>query len=135
MRRRRLPATDPQRRDAPPARPHVGPTAGVLALQRLAGNAATRHLIARDATAAKPAPRTSAAPAPAAATFKLLVVDDGKTGLSDATKQAALSRVADELKRLTSASSVDTVKAGFDIEVVSQLQRGKARDIGRRSVV
>ena len=102
----------------------------VLALQRSAGNKATTRVLARDGRGA--APPTQAAPA--APAFRLIIVDDGDTGLEPKTVQIALKIVADELKRVTSRSTDDTVKAGFAIEhTKDKPEKWRPRDLGVRS--
>jgi hypothetical protein len=126
--RQRLPAAAPARGRTPPAGvpapARLNRAAAVLALQRAAGNAATRRVLARDPKATTPAP-----------VFQVLIVDDGKTGLKDATLKTALKIVESELKDVTGASTVDAVKAGIDVQVVKSLPKDKPRDIGQRSFI
>jgi hypothetical protein len=80
----------------------------MLALQRAAGNVATRRLLARDKDDGKPAKD--------APTFRLLVADDGKTGMDDALVDTALETVRKEMQRVTKDSADPMVKAGFDVQ-------------------
>jgi len=134
--RERLPPTGPATH-APPRRAPRRRTlaADVLALQRTAGNYATRMALARQkggVTQPAPAPQR---PAPSTATFTLLVVDDGTTGLDAATLKAALDIVRNTLKTVTAASTDPRVKAGFDVKTVTSIPRGKPRDLGVRSFI
>ena len=79
------------------------PAAGVLELQRVAGNRAVGRVLARKA---------------ATPTFQLLIADEGAHGLSDSIVKDALPGVRDELARITKDSSVDAVKAGIDVRYV-----------------
>jgi hypothetical protein len=122
----------PSRREAPaqPARrgrPQISDAALVLALQRTVGNAATRRAIARDDGSAKQAPT--------APVFNLVIVDDGKSGVEEATMKAALDEIQGEFKKVLSSSTVDAVKAGFNIQKVAKLEPGKPRDLGKRSFI
>jgi hypothetical protein len=96
----------PNRRAAQPAAAtpvaRRSPVAAALALQRAVGNRATRQVLARDA----------------APTFRLLIADEGKHGLTDAIVNDALPGIRDELKRITKDSPEDAVKAGFDVQYV-----------------
>lgn len=103
------------RSDAPEGVPPLA--LGVLALQRAAGNVATRHLLARDTTATK-TPPASKTPVPATPTFRLLVGDNGKHGLSEAVVEEALKGVRAELERIMKVSTDPKVKAGFEIQYV-----------------
>ena len=106
--------------------------ADVLALQRTIGNAATRVVLAR-----QPAPKQTAkaegSGATATPTFHVLIVDDGKSGLDAKTLDIAIGHVRDELKKLTSASSNDLVKAGFTVEF-RQAAPQRGTDFGRRDL-
>jgi hypothetical protein len=118
----------PARREAPApparrARPQFSDPALVLALQRTIGNAATRRAIARD-------PKPATAPV-----FNLVIVDDGKSGVEEATMKAALDEIEGEFKKVLSSSTVDAVKAGFNIQKVAKLEPGKPRDLGKRSFI
>jgi hypothetical protein len=94
----------------------------VLALQREAGNAVTGRVLARQKTA----PRA----------FRLLLVDDGDTGLNDAIVKAAIEIVGQELARITKDSKDAAVKAGFDIEHrTAKPSSGEVRDLGQRTWV
>jgi hypothetical protein len=121
--RARLPVTALTRREAPGRRRPPTLASTVLALQRSAGNAATTRVLARDKKAAPPTPA-----------FRLIVVDDGDTGLEAKTVEIALKLVADELERVTSKSSDETVKSGFSIEhTKDKPEKWKPRDLGVRS--
>jgi hypothetical protein len=115
------------RRTAAPAHPAApvvrpSPAAAALALQRAAGNAATRVALARRPKAQQQA-----------ATFRVLIVDDGRTGLDPKTLEIAIGHVRDELRTLTSASSNDLVKAGFTVEY-RQSAPERGTDFGRRDL-
>jgi hypothetical protein len=131
--RARLPVTALARRDAVTRRRPPTLASTVLALQRTAGNAATTRVLARDDKAkgtAQP-PTKAAPPAPA---FRLIVVDDGDTGLEAKTLEVALKIVGDELNRVTSKSTDDVVKSGFSIEhTKDKPEKWKPRDLGVRS--
>jgi hypothetical protein len=90
----------------------------VLALQRTAGNRATAQLIAR-----KP-------PAAAATKFKVVIVDDGSTGLSEKSLKVALDVVKKEIKRVTAQSTDPTVKAGIEVEHRTD-EPGRIRELGK----
>lgn len=124
-----VPATAASRR--PSRRPR---SAGVLALQRMVGNAATARLLARDKASKVPAPPSEPAPT-SAPTFRLLIVDDGNSGLAKATLDVALATVRGEMDAVTSESSVDAVKAGFDVHYVSELKPWEPKDLGKRSFI
>ena len=114
-----------------PSRPKHA--AAVLALQRTVGNAATRLALAR-----KPAPQQPADKAPDAkpsppTTFRVLIVDGGKTGLDAKTLEIAIGHVRDELRKLTSASTNETVKAGFTVEYRKTAPE-RDTDFGRRDL-
>jgi hypothetical protein len=117
MYRERLsPRTAPAR--AKPAERPPTLAARVLGLQRTAGNAATRRVLARDT-----APR-----------FHLLIADDGKTGLTDAIVDNAIKRVKEELASLVKDSGDDIVKAGFDVQHVTSAPERKdefTHELGR----
>jgi hypothetical protein len=76
----------------------------MLELQRMVGNRAVGRVLARDQGA------TSA--------FRLLIADEGNHGLSESIVKDALTGVRAELARVTKDSSVDAVKAGFDVQYV-----------------
>jgi hypothetical protein len=76
----------------------------MVALQRAVGNRGMRRVLAR-----QPAP---------APTFRLLIADEDRHGLSDAVVNDALPLVRAELARITKDSADDTVKAGFDVQHV-----------------
>src|SRR5215218_3111556 len=109
--RMRLPAAAYARRHgAPPLRRAPSLAEHVLALQRTAGNRATRRLVAREVKGAtKPAPKAGVVTTP---TFRVVIVDDGETGLSAKTLKVALGVVRAEIKRVTGQSSDPIVKAG-----------------------
>jgi hypothetical protein len=113
----RLPVTAPARHGAPPLRRAPSLAEHVLALQRTVGNRATRRVLARDARTA--APR-----------FKVLIVDDGSTGLSDKTLKVALDVVRAEIRRVTAQSSEPNVKAGMTVEH-TKTAPGRMRELGR----
>ena len=99
---------------------------GVLLLQRLAGNLATRRVLARD----------EARTPPAAPTFRLILADDGATGLNEAILNAALKNVRKEITRITKDSADDAVKAGIDVQhVTSKPVRNDdfTHDLGRKT--
>ena len=89
----------------------------VLALQRTAGNRATTRVLARDARAT-------------AAKLKVLIVDDGATGLSDKSLKVALDVVKAEIKRVTAQSSDPIVKAGVTVEHTTTAP-GRMRELGK----
>jgi hypothetical protein len=125
-----LPVTALATREAAARRQPPTLASSVLALQRSVGNKATTRVLARDDKGAAP-PTKAAPPVPA---FRLIVVDDGDTGLEAKTVEIALKIVADELKRVTSKSSDDTVKSGFSIEhTKDRPEKWKPRDLGIRS--
>ena len=125
-----LPVTALAQREAPARRRPPTLASTVLALQRSAGNKATTRVLARDDKGPKP-PAKAAPPTPA---FRLIVVDDGDTGLEAKTVEVALKIVADELKRVTSKSTDETVKSGFSIEHTTEKpEKWKPRDLGVRS--
>jgi hypothetical protein len=119
--RDRAPADSPTRPGAParggPARLN---RAGVaLALQRAAGNSATARLLAREE---------------AAAGFRLLLVDDGNTGLDAKIVEAAIAIVAAELARITKDSGEQAVRAGFEIQHrTAKPAQPEVRDLGQRT--
>ena len=95
-------------------------------LQRLAGNYATRRVLARD----------EARTPPVAATFRLILADDGATGLNDAILNVALANVRKEIARITKDSADETVKAGIDVQhVTSKPVRNDdfTHDLGRKT--
>jgi hypothetical protein len=119
MYRERLPPSSAPARAKPAART---PTlaAHVLALQRVAGNVATRRVLARDT----------------APSFRLILADDGKTGLTDAIVDGAITRVKEELASLVKDSSDDIVKAGFDVQHVKSAPERKdefTHNLGRNT--
>jgi hypothetical protein len=75
----------------------------MLELQRAAGNRAVGRILARDK---------------APPTFRLLIADEGRHGLSESIVNDALPGIRDELTRITKDSSVDAVKAGIDVRYV-----------------
>jgi hypothetical protein len=105
------------------AKPAVRPptlVAHVLALQRVAGNAATRRVLARDT----------------APSFRLILADDGKTGVTDAIVDSASKHVKEELGRILKDSSDDIVKAGFDVQHVKSAPERKdefTHNLGRNT--
>lgn len=126
---KRHPLTGLPRRAAPAShvaqRPRTA-AEGVLMLQRLAGNYATRRVLARD----------EARTPPVAATFRLILADDGPTGLNDAILDVALRNVRKEITRITNNSTDDTVKAGIDVQhVTSKPVRNDefTHDLGRKT--
>jgi hypothetical protein len=124
-----LPVSALARREAAARRQPPTLASSVLALQRSAGNKATTRVLARDGKDTGPTKAAPAAPA-----FRLILVDDGDTGLEAKTVEIALKIVADELKRVTSKSTDDTVKAGFSIEhTKDKPEKWKPRDLGIRS--
>jgi hypothetical protein len=96
-----------------------GGVGDVLALQRQVGNAATRRVLAR-----KPA---------TTATFRALIVDDGKSGLDPKTLEITIGHVRDELRKLTSASTDPLVKAGINVEFRKDAPE-RGTDFGRRDL-
>jgi hypothetical protein len=98
--------------------------AGVAAaLQRAVGNNATGAMLAR-----RPAKATATT-----ATFRVMIVDDGNTGLSQKTRDVAIGHVRDELAKVTAGSSNDLVKAGFDVQYRKTApERGK--DFGAKDL-
>ena len=89
----------------------------VLALQRTAGNRATTRVLARDAR-------------PPAAKLKVVIVDDGATGLSDKRLKTALDVVRGEIRRVTAQSTDPTVKAGVTVEH-TKTAPGRMRELGK----
>jgi hypothetical protein len=118
--RYRVPADSPSRPGAPVRGPARLNRAGVaLALQRVAGNSATARLLARDE---------------AAVGFRLLLVDDGVTGLDAEIVKTAIAIVAKEIARITKDSGEEAVKAGFEIEHrTSKPEQKEVRDLGQRT--
>src|SRR5207248_534995 len=117
MFRQRLAPTSAPGRVRPAPRPQTVADR-VLALQRTAGNAATRRVLARDT-------------APA---FRLLLADDGKTGVGDDIVDKAIGHVKDELQRILKDSDDETVKAGFDVQHVKKAPERKdefTHELGR----
>jgi hypothetical protein len=92
----------------------------VISLQRSAGNRATRRVLARD-------PKKAAA---AEAKLKVIIVDDGATGLSDKTLKVALDVVKAEIRRVTSKSTDPIVKAGVTVEHTRDAP-GRMRELGK----
>jgi hypothetical protein len=120
MHRDRLPVDSPHRRAASargaPAR--LNRAAVALALQRAMGNSATGRLLARQPNQA----------------FRLLLVDDGSTGLDGDIVKAATAIVAKELARITKDSGEDAVKAGFEIQHrKTKPEQREVRDLGQRT--
>ncbi|HYH87927.1 MAG TPA: hypothetical protein VEX67_01770 [Solirubrobacteraceae bacterium] len=97
----------------------------MLALQRTVGNRATCRILGRDAKDAKPKPAGGGA-----ARFKVVIVDDGATGLSDKTMKTALDVVRAEIRRVTTQSTDATVKAGVTVEL-TKTAPGRMRELGR----
>jgi hypothetical protein len=89
----------------------------VLSLQRSAGNRATTQLIARK-------------PPAVAQKFKVVIVDDGSTGLNEKSMKVALDVVKKEIARVTSQSTDPLVKAGFEIEHRTD-DPGRIRALGK----
>jgi hypothetical protein len=114
--------------------PYVRPRhADLLALQRAVGNAATRVVLARQPRQQPPgdkAPDATPSPRP---TFRVLIVDNGKTGLDAKTLDIAIGHVRDELRKLTAASANDAVKAGFTVEYRKTAPE-RDTDFGRRDL-
>jgi hypothetical protein len=111
--RDRVPGTPPARGAPGARRTSRAPAAAVLRLQARAGNAAVRSLLRRegkDDAKAKPDPK-AAAPA-----FRLILADDGKTGLDAAVVDTAVEHVRTELARIMGPSGDALVKAGFSVE-------------------
>jgi hypothetical protein len=113
--RDRLPTEDLARPSAHPSRtrPHVA----ALSLQRAAGNTLTQRILARRAARTTPH-------------FRLLLVNDGDTGLSDVLVAEAVKHVRKEIARITKDSADDLVKAGFDVQHLKS--KPQPSDIGRR---
>jgi hypothetical protein len=107
--------------------------ADVLALQRTAGNAATRLVLARRPAQRQPAGKSPDAKPSPSPTFRVLIVDGGKTGLDAKTLEIAIGHVRSELKKLTSGSSNDAVKAGFTVEYRKTAPE-RDTDFGRRDL-
>jgi len=128
--RMRLPAAAYARRHgAPPLRRAPSLAEHVLALQRTAGNRATRRLVAREVKGAtKPAPKAGVVTTP---TFRVVIVDDGETGLSAKTLKIALDVVRAEIKRVTGQSSDPIVKAGVNVEHTTTAPGSMKRELGR----
>ena len=130
--RDRMPST-PASRAAPGARrASRAPAAAVLRLQARAGNAAVRSLLRRDQKDgdAKATPDAKGA-APA---FRLILADDGKTGLDGALVDAAIELVKTELARIMGPSGEALVKAGFNVEHAGSAPERKdefTRELGR----
>jgi hypothetical protein len=115
----RLPPTLPARHGAPSRRPARTLADHVLSLQRTVGNRATTQLIARQ-------------PKAGGAKFKVVIVDDGATGLSDKTLKVALDVVKAEIQRVTAQSSDPTVKAGVTVEHTTTAP-GRMRELGKNT--
>ena len=124
--RTRLPLTAPARHGAPPRRRAPSLSEHVLALQRTVGNRATCRILGRDAKDAKPKPAGAAA-----ARFKVVIVDDGATGLSDKTLKTALDVVRAEIRRVTTQSTDATVKAGVTVELTKTAPGRMRGELGR----
>ncbi len=120
--RDRIPPGTPIR-GLPGARhPSRAPAAAVMRLQGRMGNAAVRRLLQREERAAP--------------TFRLILADDGKTGLNDALVGSAVDHVRAELQRIMTPSGDDAVKSGFSVEHVRQAPESKddfTRELGRRT--
>jgi hypothetical protein len=82
-------------------------------------NAATRATLAR-----KPSPQR---------TFRVVIVDDGASGLGAKTIELAVGHVRAELDKLTSASTNALVKAGIEVEV-RRTAPERGTDFGRRDL-
>jgi hypothetical protein len=107
--------------------PHRGTLADhVLALQRTAGNRATTRLLARDRRPAKEVPKGTQTDAK----FKVVIVDDGATGMSEKSLKIALDVVRAEIRRVTAQSQDPTVKAGVTVEHTTTAP-GRIRELGR----
>jgi hypothetical protein len=76
------------------------PVSSVLALQRAIGNNATRQLLRKQSSDR----------------FKVVVVPDGETGVSQPILNRALTVVRQELAKVTSGSHNATVKRGFTVD-------------------
>jgi hypothetical protein len=76
------------------------PVDSVLALQRAAGNSATRQLLRKES----------------GDRFKVVIVPDGDTGVSQPILNRALQTVRAELAKVTSGSHNQAVKRGFTVE-------------------
>jgi hypothetical protein len=72
----------------------------VLALQRAVGNSATRQLLRKES----------------GDRFRVVIVPDGETGVSQPILNRALQTVRTELAKVTSGSRNATVKRGFSVE-------------------
>jgi len=107
----------PGRGRAVPARAPVAesPAARVLALQRTAGNAATRKLL-RQASQDR---------------FNVVIVPDGETGLSRAAVNLALNVVRQELATVMRASQDPTVRRGVTVDY--RQSEGDLKDLHRRT--
>jgi hypothetical protein len=123
--RTRLPLTAPARHGAPPIRRAPSLSEHVLALQRTVGNRATCRLLGRDAKGGQPKPAGAAA-----TKFKVVIVDDGATGLSDKSLKVALDVVKAEITRVTAQSSDPIVKAGITVEHTTTAP-GRMRELGK----
>jgi hypothetical protein len=109
--------------------PHAATLADhVLALQRATGNRATTRLLARDRRQAGEGATQKSAPADTK--FKVVIVDDGVTGLSEETLKVALDVVRAEIKRVTSKSKDPIVKAGVTVEHTTTAP-GRIRELGK----
>jgi hypothetical protein len=97
------------------------------------GNAATRRALARTPVQRQPADKAPEAKPSSPATFRVLIVDGGKTGLDAKTLEIAIGHVRDELKKLTSASANEAVKAGFTVEYRKTAPE-RGTDFGRRDL-
>jgi hypothetical protein len=128
--RDRMPSS-PASRSAPGARrASRAPAAAVLRLQARAGNAAVRSLLRREQ---KDDAKDAKAAAPA---FRLILADDGRTGVDAAVLDAAMKHVTAELARITGPSGEALVKAGFTVEHVGSAPERSddfARDLGRKT--
>ena len=99
MLRRAAPSSNRSARGRAPAKAPT-PAAAVLALQRAIGNSATRQLLRKEATDH----------------FKVVIVPDGETGVSQSILNHALTTVRQELGKVTAGSHNQTVKRGFTVE-------------------
>ena len=131
--RDRVPGTRPSRGAPGARRPSRAPAAAVLRLQARMGNAAVRSLLRRDRQEERPGGTDRPAAAPV---FRLILADDGKTGLGDALVDAAVAHVRPSWQRIMTASGDATVKAGFTIEHARSAPESNddfTRDLGRKT--
>jgi hypothetical protein len=127
----RLPVTAPARHGAPPLRRAPSLAEHVRSLQRTVGNRATRRVLGRDEKGGTTTPKPAGA---AAAKFKVVIVDDGATGLSEKTLKTALDVVRAEIRRVTAQSTDATVKAGVSVEHTTTAP-GRMRELGRSTFI